>query len=93
MTHRQSHEENENQNNIHDSKRYGETDHVDTNKETSDLDHGHLTENEESPESASKPHGDEGIHDDKRYGETDHVDTDEETSNLDPGHLTENNND
>ena len=62
---------------------------MNTDEENAELDHGRLTEDEEAPESASKPHGDEGIHDDKRYGETNHVDTDEETSNLDTGRLTE----
>ena len=98
--HEQTLEKNENytdpqndpaQANIHDAKRYGEVDHMDTDEENSDLDHGRLTGNEDAPESTSgNPHGDEGIHDSQRYGEADHMNTDEETSGLDAGHLTEN---
>ncbi|KRM79155.1 hypothetical protein FC84_GL001321 [Lapidilactobacillus dextrinicus DSM 20335] len=70
---------------IHDAKRYGDDEQVNTDEETSELDTARLTENEDS----TVAHGDQGIHDAQRYGETDQVDTDEETSELDAGHLTE----
>lgn len=76
--HEQTLEKNENytdpqndpaQANIHDAKRYGEADHMDTDEETSGLDAGHLTEND---------HSESGFEDDEHHGQQEKHDSEQE---------------